>query len=140
MYLTGIVSCLQPERNFSLCNILMVLCFDCDSSLRTDVKFSTFVIFVLNKFGFWCFIFWLGIQQFSWNSIFLFTKQGLWGMISTEHFFMSSLCCIIHGIIFLVLGYSDMNILSCYGKTKGLLAQGQTGGQHDGCWLFRGCC
>lgn len=62
IYLIGILSCLQPEGNFILCNILMVLCFDCDSSLRTDVEFSTFAIFVLNKFGFWCFIFWLGVQ------------------------------------------------------------------------------
>lgn len=47
---------------------------------------------------------------------------GFMGYDFHRTFFMSSLCCIIHGIIFLVLGYSDMNIGSRYGKTKGLLA------------------
>lgn len=50
IYLIYIASYLKPEGNFVLYTILMVLCFDCNSLLRADVEFSTFVNLVLNKF------------------------------------------------------------------------------------------
>ena len=87
-----------------------------------------------------------GVSYFGWEYsssagiLFFVYNVGFMGYDFHRTFFMSSLCGIILGIIFLVLGYSDMNVGSRYGKTKGLLASGQTGGQRDGCWLFRGCC
>lgn len=100
----------------------MVLRFDCDSSLMTDVEFSSFVIFLYStSLNF-------GVSYFGWEYsssagiLFFVYNVGFMGYDFHRTFFMSSLCCIIHGIIFLVLGYSDMNIGSRYGKTKGLLA------------------